>query len=325
MYLSYYKGLCRRVARLPLDHHSLEVARRTLKAQFTQSKSVPTYSVVDRKLYDRVISVLDDILIYEKYKDFDKLLNLVYRDLKPRPLWVEKFHHTRYGAFKKVWPQVHLMDEFGDSNRCKEYHDALAKMQPATEFLFLEAMQIPVNADLGSLSLLGRATSTDKVPQESELLKKLIVFHQFLKTHANALLDTQIHMLDVCYKPNRYGLPPSVAAMEAELKKKVNYAKHLLDSFKPIEKEDLLYLIEFTTSKREPLPEFNPNFFRYMLRKRAKEKNELSPAIQKYVRHKQLIPNERNLLHNYRQYVVRQFYVDEKGEYTISPMTNIYD
>ncbi|GEQ71854.1 hypothetical protein JCM33374_g5540 [Metschnikowia sp. JCM 33374] len=280
MQLSYYKNLYRRVARLPLDHRSLEITRQKLRSHFTNSKNVPTYSVVNRKLYDRVVSVLDGILIDEQYKKFDKLLDLIYLDLEPRAEWVDQFYHTRYGAFKTSWPQVHLIDEFGDAKSRRNYHEVLARMQPTTDFSFVKAMKIPRDAEFGNLKPLQHSPKSEPgVFSPSELFGQVRIFHSFLNSQAKVLSDTQIHMLDVCYKPNRYGLPPSIATMEAELKLKVNYAKLLLEKFRPIGKENLMYLIEFVTSKDQSGPKINPGFFRYMLRKRNKEEGLLSPAV----------------------------------------------
>lgn len=326
MYLSYYKSLYRRVARLPLDHRSLEIARQKIRSHFKLAKNVPTYSVVDRKLYDRAVSVLDSILVDEKYKDFYKLLDLVYKDFQPRESWIDHFHNVRYGAFKNTWPQVHLIDEFGDEKSKNAYHKVLAELQPESNFLFVKAMSIPKSADLGSLTPLKKTATVDiQNEKNSFLLEKMSQFHKFLKSNAKLLLDTQIHMLEVCYKPNRYGLPPSIPTMESELKKKVNYAKSLLDVFKPISQKKLFYLIDFTTSKDDSVSKINPAFFRFMLRKRQKEEKSVLPGVRKYVRHKLLVSNERNILYCYRQYVVRQFYINEEGEYTMSPMRNIYD
>ena len=325
MFRHYYKALYRRVARLPLDHRSLGIAKQKLRLHFTQEKVVQTFSVVNRKLYDRVVSVFDSILVDEKYKDFDLLLSLIYRDLEPRPQWVDQLRHTRYSAFKRTWPQVHLIDEFADQKNSKAYHVALAKMQPVTEFLFVKALGISRTDFLGTLKPLSRLGLENHEKSESQLLEEVQRFHKFLSTNAKRLLDTQISMLEVCYKPNRYGLPPSIATMEAELKAKVNYAKYLVDAFRPLSKNNLLYLIDFVTSKEESCQRINPAFFQFMLRKRAKEENELSPGVQKYVRHKQLIPNERNIIFYYRSFVVRQFFIDENGEYAMSPMRNIYD
>lgn len=301
--MSKYRAFFRRLIRLPLDSTLLELARIKARAKCAQS--------FRPALYNRIIDTMDAILVHEQYKHFDVLLDHIY---KSEPAWGTRLRNTKYTSLRDAWPQTHLIDAFGDPHSCKRYHAELERPQT---FLIAAAMQLEDDPEYPLLSPLpSKFTQTDN----SGILAELFKLHKFLSENSS-LLDLRIQPLEIYYEPNKYGLPQSVASREYILRTKVNYAKTLAVSFRPVDQTHLQDLIAFATNRSDAV--INPNFYRYMLRKHRKESVDLQ--VKKHVRQKQLIPNDRSIRFYYRQYVVRQFYVDSNGNYTMTPMTNLYN
>lgn len=302
--------------RLPLDVQSLLLLKAKVKDEFVNSKRAPTHSVVDLKKYRKLSAVLGDILDLEKFKQVGTLLDFIYKDNQPVELWMRVLQQTKYSALKAVWPQVHLLPEFGLEKHIKLYNKELQKLMPVSEFLLMKELDLKLPKSVVPLTPLSHS-APDKVDLE-EVVRQAKAFHEFLDANFSRLLDLKIQPFDVRYEPSKFGLPLSVASREYRLRTHITYFKSLLQTFRPLHKEDLDHLIAVATGQGE----LNPGFAKYMLRKRQNE--TVSPYEKKYLRQKQLIPNERNVRFLYREYVVVQFF-HEKGSFHMSPMVNIYD
>lgn len=309
MSLKHYRKILRRIRRLPLDEFSIQLAKDRL------AQAARTNPHVVRPLYDRALEAMDNILLYRKFKQFDVLLDIIYKYHTKQ--WVQDLYHTRYTAFRHSWPQVHVIDDFGDDPSKQRYHQELQKVQPK-EFSIFTALQLQDDPEFPAISPVSREPASTEV---INLQEKIFKFHAFLQKNGAVCLGLKIHPLEIFYTPNRNGLPQSVATREAILRKKIGYAKELLAKYRPIEKAHIERLIQFVRSDEQP----NLTFKRYMLRQQQKEKDTLSPLVKKYVHHKQLIPETHNIKFYYREYLVRQFYEDDKGTYHPSPMVNVYD
>lgn len=312
--LPYYRKLARRVARLPLDTASIGVLRKRMRFVFQTGKVVP-HAVVDRRRFDAALSTMDNILVGEKYKEFGSLLDLVYKESVPR--WAREFQHTKYNEFKHIWPQVHLIEEFGRPASVARYFREYKKLQPVELFLLMH--ELGLQPEFEPLLPISHERPQSNL---ALLLEKATAFHKFVAANSSVLLLVKVLPLEVTYEPNRYGLPLSVESREHRLKTKVNYVKSLLSDFRPVPRDDLDHLIAVATERSEV--GFNRNFWRYMVRKHNREEGRVSLFEKKYVRHKTLIPDARNIRFYYREYVVRQFSVVD-GQYTMSPMTNFYE
>lgn len=316
MAAKYYRTLFRKIIRLPLDRTTLERLRTNARSQFLNARNTPTYSVLDRKSYDKCIAIMDEVL-ERKYKSLRQLLDLVYKPKDMQEPWVREFQHIKYTALKKVWPQVHLIDEFGDGKSIALYHQQLKRLQLDSEFSIMHELGMDEPADV-LVPLLGPPRmGREKLQQFKDKYTK---FHSFISRNASRLLGLKIRPMEVLYEPNRYGLPESVTIRESKLKHKINYAKKLLEDFRAIREPDLRRLIQFIESDEG----INPKFYRSSIRQKCLEDGTISPLVRKHVRQKSLVPNERNIKFYYRQYVETQFYVSPTNEYELSPKKNFY-
>ncbi|KAF7584606.1 hypothetical protein FOB63_000678 [Clavispora lusitaniae] len=317
-----YRELYRKIGRLPLDVKSISLFKQSLRHEFSSKRSFHKYAGVDPKKYTSIVSLLDDILVYRKYKRIPELLDGIYKRKIPSPSWATEFFSTKYSAWKPFWPHVHLIYEFGNEKSISVYRKELSRMEPENSFSLMKELALSLPKNDIPLTPLPRRTSSSR--PMAELLKKVQEFHAFISKHANILSDVKIYPLEIHFEPSRLGLPLSIAAREKKLRDKVSYAKHLLRTYKPLDKEDLDHLICIATAKdTDQHHTINDNFRRYMLR--VSKSRAVSPYEKKYVWQKRLIPNERNIRFYYRQYVMGQFYVDNAGNYQMSPAKNFYD
>lgn len=319
-----YRDLYRKIGRLPLDTRSLNLLKQNVLSEFRTGKAVHKHAGVDSKRVQAFLSLLDDILLYRKYKRMADLLDYIYKSSRPTPNWITKFCSHKYSTWKDTWPQVHLLYEFGTEKSKALYREQLASLETVSEFLLLKALNLvlpknePVLTPLSSLHV--------DLDDKASLLSRVQKLHAFVHQNAVVLLELKIHPLEVHYEPTRLGLPLSVASRENKLKEKINYIKGFLQSFRPLEEEDLKYLVLVTSTKATSAEtSINNNFFRFMLRLIRNPPTEVSPFEKKYVWEKQLIPNERNIRFYYKQYVMKQFYVDEAGSYRMNPAKNFYE
>lgn len=323
MITAYYKQLYRRIVRLPLDAHSLNRLRLKVRHRFQHTTFISTKYMLHRKQYNHAISVMDTILVKERYLEFGSLLDLVYKHDEPRPQWIEAFLHTKYTAFRPIWPKIHLIEEFGDESHIGKYHNELQKVEPRTEFLLMKELNLKEDPDLDPLLPIQHDVSVDSSTQF--LYEEMRTFYKFLSSNfAKLLSGLKIQRFEVFYEPNPYGYPQSVNAREHILKAKINYMKSLLSTYVAIAEVDLKRIIRFIHDREDII---NPAYYRYMVRKRNKEHQSESVSFleNKYGRHKLLIPDERVIIFYYRQYVVQQFYQGASGSYSMSPMQSIYD
>lgn len=318
--VSHYKSLYRRLVRLPLDVTSLNFLKESVKFKFRSSKQVSTYSVVDRKDYDTLSKIADDILERNKYRELSTLLDYIYKDQYPLEPWKLQFLSTKYNKWKLVWPQVHLIEEFGYEKHIRLYNEVLKQMDPPNMFSLVKELNLRIPSNVEPLKPLKHL-----VPESDlkGLLKMMRKFYAFLNKNSNFLMKAKLMPFEVTYEPTRLGIPLSVAARERKLRSKITYMKSLCQEYRPLTEEAINHLILVATDETATGNTINPNFYRYMIRVRPWQ-GKLGPFEQKYLKQKQLIPNDRNIRFHYRTYIVSQFYV-KKGSYALSPMINIYD
>lgn len=318
--ISFYRSITRRICRLPLDVKSIETLQLTVKQSFRSAKSVSSYSIVHRKQYDRLSTIVDDILERNKYRELDTLLDFIYKDKGDLEPWKARFANIRYNRWKSIWPQIHLLREFGKPKHISAYDKELSRMDGVGEFSILKELNLAVPPDLAPLEPLKKHSSGSDL---NALFAQVQDFHKFLKKNSKALMTVTLKPLEVTYEPSRIGLPLSVAAREKKLRSKITYIKSLCQEFRPLKDGSLQHLILVATDEPGPQNVINPNFHRHA--KRVRERVEkASPLERKYLLQKQLIPNDRNIRFLYRGYVTKKFTIRD-GRYTMNPMQNFYD
>lgn len=319
-----YRELYRKVGRLPLDNRSLNILRQNVRHEFCCGKDVHKHAGLNPKLFLSFLSLLDDILIYRKYKRMADLLDLIYKPNRKIPDWVTQFCSYKYSTWKDTWPQVHLLNEFGNEKSKALYREQLRELEPRMDFLLMKELNITLPEGESVLTPLPRSSSQSD--GKAEVLARAQRLHGFVLENVDVLLDLKILPFEVHYEPTRLGLPLSVAARETKLKEKVNYAKGLVRSFRPVEEEDLKHLIRVASGTEiDADTSINAEFHRFMIRHSKSELDNVSPFEKKYVWQKRLIPDERNIRFYYKQYVLKQFYIDGAGDYRTSPAKNFYD
>lgn len=319
-----YRELCRNVGRLPLDNKSLSILRQKVRDEFRSGKDVHRFAGVNPKPFHSFLSLMNDILMFRKYKRVADLLDVIYKPNHNLPEWITEFCSYKYSMWKDTWPQIHLLNEFGNEKSKTIYKEQLKAMEPKTEFLLMEELNLTLPKNETILTpLLMLSEESDK---KTDLLGRVQKLHSFIFENADILLDLKVLPLEVYYEPTRLGLPLSVAARENKLKKKLNYIKTLVRSFRPLEEESIIHLINVSSANDMGFEtSINPNFYRFMLRHNKGKLENTSPFEKKYVWQKTLIPDARNIRSYYKQYAMKQFYIDNAGDYRVSPAKNYYD
>lgn len=306
--LRYYKELYKNINRLPLDQKSLELAKKKIKKTFRDGKQLPNCPIDDPKRWRKAIDITSSLLQGD-YKELPNVLDLIYKDSTPQGPWIHQFLETKYSAFKDVWPQVHLLHEFGKEKHINSYNQELSK-QTVGEFSLMKEMNLKLQPDEIPLQPLRKAEAGSSL---NDLISKMKAFHTFVSRHSDTLLSGRPKPFEIIYEPTRFGLPKSVAARERDIKFKVNYMKEILKQVQPIPKDLAQHLCKVATSTSSELDiVLNSNFFRYMSRTHA-SRNDVSPFERKYLRQKQLVPNERNIRFCIKDWAAKQVYEDENG------------
>lgn len=328
----YYKQICRRIHRLPLDHKTIERFQLYCKSKFlTQlKKGQYQHSCIDRSSYDKGIKVLDDVLVNENYDSLNTILDFVYKETLPQPQWISDFMKYKYTAFRSCWPQIHLFNELATTpKQSKLYEEALEKDKDVDLSLVSYFGIKPESIDFDLKPL--KFTIHDMTSPVSEILVEFKKLHSFVFRNQEKLTHLKIQPLEVTYPANRFGLPIHVTQRDKLLKQKLNYAKSICQEFKPLCVDSLNHLVEFAKFKPGNIKgndayKINENFFKYMIRKHNYERDNLNPLYKKHLRNKKLIPNDNNIRKYMREYVRKQFYYDyELKTYKMCWMQNFYE
>lgn len=314
--LSYYKKLYKNLNRLPLDVGSLNLAKSKARDAFRNGRSIPNAPVEDPKWYHKVMKTTDEVLKGDNFL-IHKVLDLLYKDSEPQQPWVKEFINTKYSAFKPVWPTVHLLHEFGQKKHISRYDKELANSSPELKgFLLMNEMKLSLPRGETPIKPLRKIHSKSSI---EEVLEKVKPFYLFVLKHSETLLDVKLKPLEVLHEPTSYGLPKSVASRERDIRTKVSSVKDIIQRIRPLTKKHMFHLGEVASGRsNDSTISINENFFRYASRQHDRNK-DISPYEKKYILHKQLIPNERNIRFFYKEYVIRQFFENDKGDYQMSP------
>lgn len=318
-----YRGLYRRVRRLPLDRNTLGSLQTRLREEFGPSKRP------NRKRLDTYEALLDRFLVQEEYSVLGDILDYIYKPLERR--WAV-FGALSHLSLAEHWPTVHLISEIDDNGRSERlYKQAIEKQKPGP-FSLMEHLGLTLSkADETRFQELSRL-SRDPKEQKTDiklLMAEVAQFYAFLEKNQGKVTHIKVPPFAFVLETNRMGLPLSVVERNSRLKQKVNQVKEFLRQYRPIAKEDLAHVIRVAVHRplENPVPELalNPAFFRYMDRKHHIEELSLAPYTRKYKRNKKFVPSDNNLRKLLRAYVRKQFYVDPNLGYTLSWMQDFYE
>ncbi|CAN3476273.1 hypothetical protein DICA0_D13674 [Diutina catenulata] len=310
-----YKELCRRLQRLPLDLTSLRRLQSVVKTRVRTARrpeDVP-------RLLRTVARQCDSLVEHERWSEFPQLLDVVWKQQQP---WVHQFHHTSYVQLKPWWPQVHIVDEFGTDEGKQRYYDELAKHEVG-DLAFLTRKPVP--SDLPVFTMI-RQYSPEQSPYK-KMVEECQRLFKFCERHSGQLGIKRKLMLEAVYVTDQYGLPLNPLHRNKTLSLRVKEMRQLTRERVPVAKSDLEVLKRVALYKQEefsPDLSINPNFFKYMARKKAHEAQHLSPKVSKVLRTKWWAPSEHNIRKWYRGYVRSQFYVED-GQYVMSDFTNFFE
>lgn len=319
--LAYYKKLYKNINRLPLDLRSLNRAKCLLRDAFTSGKTTPHSPIGDPKRYKKAYALTESVLSGDFYQISD-LLDAIYKHSLPKKPWVEQFLHTKYSAFKPVWPRVHLLHEFGKEKHKKLYDRELQRSTPeAQEFLLMKTMNLTLSPEEIPIKPLPRIQTTSNL---GDLVKNMQTFYKFVCRHPDVLLGHKPKPFEIVHEPTRFGLPKSVAARERDYKTKITYMKLVLQEVRPILEEAAHHLGEVASGRLlNPETVINPRYFIFASRQHRNNEKK-SPFEKKYLSQKQLVPTNRNIQFFYRDYAVKQFFEQTNGDFRMTPV-RFYD
>lgn len=304
-----FKQAITAIRRLPVDTVTLNRIVASVKTQVKQARNPQDLP----RLYRGWISLQRQVVEDERWQLIPTVLDRCY---KPPPKWYHQFHSVSPVQLKPFWPQVHLIDEFGTELALEKYHKAQSLLRSSdTSWL----RQGPGELPFTMLRKYGDGESLYR--QLTDNAVKLI---QFVLNNQLRLASKRNVKPEVVYPTDQYALPLSANVQNKMFVNRIREVKQVVKQFVPIDKRDLDWLITVASTPLEsPLVAINPNFFRYMERKRAVEQEQLLPKLRAQ-RTKWWIPTEHNIRKHYRRYVTRQFYIDDAGNYRLSPMENYF-
>lgn len=319
--LAYYKKLYKNINRLPLDLRSVNRAKSLLRDAFTSGKTASHSPIGDPKGYRKAYELTESALNGNFYQLSD-LLDVIYKHPLPQKPWIEKFLHTKYSAFKPVWPRVHLLHEFGKEKHKKLYDRELQRSTPESqEFLLMKTMDLTLPPGEIPIKPLPRTQASSDL---GDLVTNMQTLHKFVCRHPDVLLGHKPKPFEIVLEPTRFGLPKSVAARERDYKTKITYMKLLLKDVRPILEEAAHYLGEVASGRLlNPETVINPRYFTFASRQH-RYNDMKSPFEKKYLSQKQLVPTDRNIRFFYRDYAVKQFFEKTNGDFQMTSV-RFYD
>ncbi|KAK6458728.1 uncharacterized protein RJT20DRAFT_8411 [Scheffersomyces xylosifermentans] len=323
----YYKEFCRRIHRLPLTRDMISRLMAITKYKLVTVQ--PYNPKFDKRKYKNSIKLLDDILVDEKYDKLHDLLDVIFKTTIPVPAWKTAFLTMPFLQLQDHWPQVHAIHELTKVRaQLKPYEEALKEEanedHSVMKFFNLSTTQ---DKDLPKLEMT-RSYSKGQGSNIKEIVENVAILHKFIFKHSG-VLDVKVPPLEVLYPTNKYALPIHHKAREKLFKEKIAAIRNLFKALRPIKEEDLQILYEFAihrpSGSNKPECAINTRFYKYMIKKHKAEEKSLAPIIRHYLRQKKLIPNDHNIRKIFREYVMKQFYEEDKNVYRISWMQNFYE
>lgn len=272
-----YKHLHRQLRRLPFPQEILTDGGTIIKRHYVLGKT-------------KEISMLfDSILIEEQYKQLPKVLDFIYKDIKPD--WLVKFMNTLYIQLKGKWPTMELMKKLPQTKN-EEFSVA--------ETLLGKSFELPLLTQYSNQ----KDTTSEMIDNVSKLYN-FIVFYR-------AAFGVSKHIMDVVYLPSKLGTVQHPISRDIQLKEKIWLVRKVVKEFQPILKQSLdrLILIYKTNSP------ITPNFYKHISRLRAADTSKSSTARKLF--RKEFVPNKDDVYEIILEYLQKLFYLLENNEYILN-------
>ncbi|WEJ97398.1 hypothetical protein PSN45_004949 [Yamadazyma tenuis] len=218
---------------------------------------------------------------------------------------LKKFESYNYDQVRDIYPQVHLFKRLDVPEKYHQEFDKELK-QEKDDFSLVNYFKFDANT-IPDIPLISRNQLNDE--HEKEEMKKVLnhvkQMYNFIASKEN-ITHLKLRPMEVTYPSNKYGLPLHIIQRDKLLKDKLIYVKSVVNRYKPIPASILDQLGQITNG------DINPHFFTYMIQKRRK-------VIVKIKGNKKFIPDSKNIVKIYREYLSKQFYYDPNtGKYETS-------
>lgn len=300
-----YRQIWRRARYLPLQTSSLERLWTLIRSRFTRDR------VPSKKLAQSFINLADTVLVHESWDSISKIWDLIYKNDKPE--WIKQFVGLNHRYFETVWPQVHLISHISsDQNVLKPYYNAIQSQQ--NPLFTLGSSQL-------EFKLVKEYAEGAKFPIP-EIYAKASKLYKFISQHQSRITKAKLASLDAVYHTSSIALPLHSTLRDEILHQKVAAVKAAVVKFCPMSKSQHSEIVALALSR--PPAAINPNFHRYMYRKRCRESTTKSSIVRSTLRSKKLVPTSHNIAKLFRAYAANQIYIDQDGEYKLSLLESIY-
>lgn len=295
--IKQYKRVCRSIRRLPVDTKTLEHVQNQAKNEFSRK-------YINTKRLRNYQALLDDIVMYENWPRLFSLFDDLYRsrltagDFPQLYSTFHRFQNVNYDDVRHIYPHVHLFHELDApepfqhrfNNSLEQEEDvisvlALLKHNGSDLTLPLRALEEPQS---------GHDTMIDEI-------KKL---YQFVAKN-DKLTHLKLLPFEVTYPSDKFGFPLHIIQRDKLLKDHLKYVKYIISRFQPVNK---LYLDQLAAVSNYEIG-LNQNFFKYMIKKRT-----IMPAVVNLKTNKSVIPDLKNIIKWYKEYLTKQFYVDKEAD-----------
>lgn len=300
----YYKHICKRIRRLPIDEYTYSKLLTHTKQEFLNRLKSFNYSgkPVDVKKYNALVNLLDEILIYEDWHKLHAVLDYIHKDVSGPLVYpkqykaLKQFNNLNYNQVRNSFPQTHL---FKLLSVPQQYISRFDKLLADEALQFSLSKFFNTKTDI-SIPLIQRPSVKSDF---SETLNEIKKMYDFVKGKKQ-ITHLKLKPIEAAYPSNKYGLPLHIKQRDRILHQQLTSIKSIIKDLRPIPKESLDAMSQFVYQVETGKSHFNPSFFRYMKRKRDK------PIDFKLKGGKKVIPDERNLVKLYKDYLTKQYYYD---------------
>ncbi|CAH6722996.1 putative genetic interactor of prohibitin 5, mitochondrial [[Candida] jaroonii] len=273
--MSGLKNIITKIRRLPIDGVTLQKLKDHVKKEFKKPQ-------VDSRKLRRAHRIMDDIIDNENWSAIAEVLDYVYKTVEGKKTYPQ--HYRMIEIIKGMnyddarWiPQTHLLKELKINDKLHNAFDNDLAMPR-------HVLEVDENAD--TIELLPLKSKSPK----NNLLPQLMKFYEFLGK--SSVTHLKLPPFNVVYPPNRFGKPMHIIDRDKILNTKLKYIKTILQ-YRPISEYSLQELNK-VLDYQIPINEY---FFKYMVRK------------DRIIGKKKLIPTDKNIVKIYRQYLMKQFYI----------------
>lgn len=298
--IQQYKHIQRQIKRLPLPLRIVQDATKFIKHQFrTRPPSLTTIPKSFQQL-------LDDILIEEAYRtQLPKLLDIIYKH--KRNHWIDKLQCTSSMRLKQFWPQVDMVDEVVTNDKHKRDYLEQLESYTSDHFLINEFLDNPRNN--GSTIQMKRKYS-EQENEAKALVTEVEKLYSFICNN-KAKFGIKPPILDVLHIPTVYGLPVASYFRDKLINTKIKQVKRTLNDHRPINEQDIANVCQLIQQQTA----INPNYYKYLHKKRKQEQTTLDSIIINDIRKAIVDPIDEDFYLILREWASKQFCLGNDNKY----------